>query len=402
MANLSFPSNPTNGQKVTIGTRVFEYNSTTERWSSRILQVLGDTAIVVTNEAPTITASLSEIALDTTGANVSFTYTVSDVDSSVLKVSHIVSGIANSDLATVTHHRANNTVTITAGTEEFSSANVVLTVTDGRNNASVSIDVSAVYGYVIPTDFSTQTLLSSYGSGTSNGGFLSLSADGTQGCIVKQGTTDETFKLDFATPFDSSTLTVTQITQAGLSNYGVYSAQFSRDGLHLLTSDGGPNIVNHTLSTPFDFSSRTASQSFSTQYSGSRAVAWAADGLGFIFRNSLNGDVWYYTPLSTAYDFTSKGTTTSAAISGTGNSNPATAAHNAWISSDGSYLIYNNSSGFVKIDLATPYDFSTATVGSVQAFNATEIGGSNLSWAPSFDGSKIVVSSSTIIKTFSL
>ena len=147
MANITLPSNPVNGQKVTIGTRLFEYNSTTGRWSSRVFQVLGDTSIAVTNQAPTITASLSEVALDTSGANVLFTYTVSDVDSSVLKISHEVNGVTNSSYATVYHHKANNTVTIQAGTEEFSSANVVLTVTDGRNNASVSVDVSASYGY---------------------------------------------------------------------------------------------------------------------------------------------------------------------------------------------------------------------------------------------------------------
>ena len=147
MANITLPSNPVNGQTVVIGTRLFQYDSTANRWKSRVFQVLGDTSVTVTNEAPTITASLSEIALDTSGANVSFTYTVSDVDSSALKVSHSVSGIANSDLATVTHHRANNTVTITAGTEAFEGGQITLTVTDGRNNATDTVDVSANYGF---------------------------------------------------------------------------------------------------------------------------------------------------------------------------------------------------------------------------------------------------------------
>src|SRR5210317_1584915 len=145
MANITLPSNPVNGQTVTIGTRLFEYNSTTQRWSSRVFQPLGDTSVSVTNQAPTITASLSEISLDTTGANVSFTYTVADVDSSALRVSHSVSGIANSDIATVTHHRANNTVTVTAGTIDFSGGEILLTVTDGRNNATDTVDVSAAY-----------------------------------------------------------------------------------------------------------------------------------------------------------------------------------------------------------------------------------------------------------------
>ena len=143
MANITLPSNPVNGQTVVIGTRLFKYDSTANRWKSRVFQVLGDTSVTVTNEAPTITASLSEIALDTSGANVSFTYTVSDVDSSVLKVSHSVSGIANSDLATVTHHKANNTVTITTGTQAFTGGQITLTVTDGRNNATDTVDVSS-------------------------------------------------------------------------------------------------------------------------------------------------------------------------------------------------------------------------------------------------------------------
>jgi hypothetical protein len=145
MANITLPSNPVNGQTVVIKNRLFQYDSTAGRWKSRVFQVLGDTSVTVANQPPTITASLSEIALDTSGANVSFTYTVSDVDSSVLKVSHSVSGIANSDLATVTHHRANNTVTITAGTEIFEGGQITLTVTDGRNNATDTVDVSASY-----------------------------------------------------------------------------------------------------------------------------------------------------------------------------------------------------------------------------------------------------------------
>ena len=177
MANITLPSNPVNGQTVVIGTRLFQYDSTAGRWKSRVFRVLGDTSVTVTNEAPTISASLSEIALDTSGANVSFTYTVSDVDSSVLKVSHSVSGIANSDLATVTHHRANNTVTITAGTEAFSNGQITLTVTDGRNNATDTVDVSTAYIDWSNTSFQQKLLASNAGGTDYFGDALSIDGD---------------------------------------------------------------------------------------------------------------------------------------------------------------------------------------------------------------------------------
>lgn len=258
MANITLPSNPVNGQTVTIGTRLFKYNSTTQRWSSRVFQVLGDTTVTVTNQAPTINVSSSSISLDTAGANVLFTYQVADVDSSALKVSHTVNGVTNSTYATVYHHKANNTVTIQAGTEAFSSANVVLTVTDGRNNASVSVNVSAEYaselefGATYTTSSDTLTA-DTFGSPRQ----VNANKDGT---FIYAFWSTEINQWELSTPWDFSTATKeTSSMSWGHPNQNVFGIAFNPAGTVAVVFDEGSfgKLYQYDLTTAFDLTTAT-------------------------------------------------------------------------------------------------------------------------------------------------
>lgn len=257
MANITLPSNPVNGQKVTVGTRLFEYSSTTQRWSSRVFQPLGDLSVSVTNQAPTINVSSSSISLDTAGANVLFTYQVADVDSSALKVSHTVNGITNSSYATVYHHKANNTVTIQAGTEEFSSANVVLTVTDGRNNASVSVNVSAQYSQEldIAGTFSVNSNTLSVGMNPDD---IEFKSDGTKMWVVGDASSRPK-QYTLSTAWDLSTASADNINNFswGHGNQYVQGFAMSADGYTAVVLDEGSGglCYQYDLSTAFDMDS---------------------------------------------------------------------------------------------------------------------------------------------------
>jgi hypothetical protein len=167
MANLTFPSNPTNGQKVTVNDKVFVYNSTTGRWTATRLQVLGNLTDDFTIDAPTLGVSLSTVALDTVGANVYITYTV-DQD---VKASLTTSGLENT---TATLYQTNNTIVVTAGATEFANGQISLVVSNGRSTDTEVINVSAVY-----IDFETMSI----GTATNDGFFAGI-IDTTQGNII--------------------------------------------------------------------------------------------------------------------------------------------------------------------------------------------------------------------------
>jgi hypothetical protein len=163
MANLTFPSNPTNGQKVTVNDKVFVYNSTTSRWTATRLQVLGNLTDDFTIDAPTLGVSLSTVALDTVGANVYITYTV-DQD---VKATLTTSGLENT---TATLHQTNNTIVVNTGATSFSGGQINLVVTNGRTSDTETINVSAAIYSFIP-DLNTFARLDSELGSTTIGSY---------------------------------------------------------------------------------------------------------------------------------------------------------------------------------------------------------------------------------------
>ena len=392
MANITLPSNPVNGQKVVIGTRLFQYDSTAGRWKSRVFQPLGDTSIEVTNETPTITASLSEIALDTSGANVSFTYTVSDVDSSILKVSHSVSGIANSDLATVTHHRANNTVTITAGTEAFEGGQITLTVTDGRNNATDTVDVSASYAVNWTVDLSNITYDNkSFDGGQAFPTGFTFNNDGTKLYIV--GLTDtDVRQYSLSTPFDISTASYDNInfiisSQVSSPN----DIQFKPDGTKMYvagyTNDG---IFQYSLSTPFDISTASydnKNANIGTQQDDITSFVFNNDGTKFFITGFDPYNIHEYV-LNTSWDIS-----TSSYNNVSFNAGISDAPSGLAFNPEGTKL-YLSSRGtndrIHQYTLTTPFDLTTISK-DVAAFSASGQEGNPSEIEFNNDGTKMYV-----------
>jgi len=141
MANLTFPSNPVNGQTYEFNGKLFRYDSTLQRWSATRAQLLGSLPDDVTIETPDLTLDNTAISFSSSATTVYVHYTVSDD----VSVSIANNGLADSSYATATLSKSNNTITITSGTADFSSANVVVTVTNNRTSNSAFISLSAAY-----------------------------------------------------------------------------------------------------------------------------------------------------------------------------------------------------------------------------------------------------------------
>jgi hypothetical protein len=395
MANITLPSNPVNGQTVVIGTRLFQYDSTANRWKSRVFQVLGDTSVTVPNESPTITASLSEIALDTSGANVSFTYTVSDVDSSVLKVSHSVSGIANSDLATVTHHRANNTVTITAGTEAFTGGQITLTVTDGRNNATDTVDVSAAYGYNISNATHIGSISLTSQISTPYG--LTAKSDGTK-MYVGDIASDKVYQYSLSTPFDVSTATYDNKSYA-YGTHDITGWTLKPDGTRMwgslsYSASLTQRIIQYDLSTPYDVS--TMSENGFYEISRPAGIAFKNDGTKCYIMRRSNYTIYEYS-LSTAWDITSIGASTGSFYVATFDNSP----YEIDLSTDGTkiFMTGDQFDRVYQIDMSTAFDITTASYNNIN-FHTAEAGAPYLQGNPnslyiSPDGMHMIIGGQT-------
>jgi hypothetical protein len=171
MANLTFPTNPTNGQKYTFNGKVFEYSSSTGRWSATRAQLLGSLPDDVTIDPVTITLSSVNVDFTESSTTQIVNYTV-DRDASI-SISN--SQIANTGMASATLYTTNNTISITSGTILFANGIVSVTAFDGRNNVDSTITLTAVYNDP-PTDI------------TNLNGSYTLSTDGTATVLSLQAT----------------------------------------------------------------------------------------------------------------------------------------------------------------------------------------------------------------------
>ena len=346
MANLTFPSNPTNGQKFTVNGKVFEYNSTTQRWSASRIQLLGDLTTEFTVDAPSLGVSLNTVALDTTGANVFVTYTV-DQD---VKASITTAGIANSDLATISLSQSNNTITITAGTLAFSNGQINLVVTNGRTSNTAVINVSA-----------------SYGGWT--GSISGLTYDNTSFFIGNEETSSNNI----------------DISKTGEFFY--VTGRKDTDGLRL-----------YQMSTPFDITSAT--------FLGTTQAVSLASGLCFSSDGTqlyvIADIILYWYTLSTPWDTRTATYNSALNVRDIGNSRQS--FHNTvLINPNGTrmYISARGSNEMNQLDLSTPYDIQTATYNGV--FYLTRTAGFN-TFGARFDGNgeKLFVTEDGIVREHSL
>jgi hypothetical protein len=294
MANLTFPTNPTNGQKYTFNGKVFEYSSSTGRWSATRAQLLGSLPDDVTIDAPQLSLSNNTIALDTVGQNVSITYTV-DQDAETTLTTN---GIEDS---TATVHKSNNTITITAGSSPFSSANVIVSASNRRKVSTASISLSSTVPW---------------------------SLDVTS------------FSLD-----------VTQ-TISGLDHSGMV---FTNNGsyMHLINSSG--SYKRYELPTPYDIT--VMQNEFSTTMDGNSAgeTDWIINSSGqyFIISGGVGSDEYFYgfsrTDYTVPFDLRPASRENQVAIA------TSNFAANMTVNNDGSKIYAMRNATMYEFDLTNPY-----------------------------------------------
>jgi hypothetical protein len=347
MANLTFPSNPVNGQKFTSNGKLFAYDSSTQRWSVTRVQLLGSLPDDVTLETPDLTLDNTAISFSATGTTVYVHYTVSDD----VSVSIANNGLANTDYAVATLSRSNNTITITSGATEFSTANVVVTATNNRTSNTASIDLSAAYGgsfeisnlVAYAWDNSTTGGKLDTNQTTQGGGFLLEAEDYVHAVTVS----DDGLKMWFANGANGRIHQIT-LSQKILNRYGTYVTSLDKVALHPAN----------------------------TFRSGVEQIEFNGDGTKvFVLREGQYASLYEYS-LSTAYDI-------STAVNANGI-NRLTAVNDALVAEFGaaygggsyiagaiSFRFINNGNGFTLVNLphqfeaihqftlSTPYDLSS-------------------------------------------
>ena len=372
MANLTFPSNPTNGQKVTLGDKVFVYSNTTSRWTATKLNVFGNLTGDFTIAPPELNLSNNTVAFSTAGETVYITYTV-DQD---VKTTIANNGIANSSYANVTLHQTNNTIQITAGTEAFSSANVVLTVTNTRTSNTASINLSAAYGWNLTnaTHIGTISLTSQisvpYG--------LTAKSDGTK-LYVNDLISDKIYQYSLSTAFDVSTATYDNKSYA-YGTHDITGWTLKPDGTRMwgslqYSASLTNRIIQYDLSTPYDVSTMSVNGIY--EVSAPSGIAFKSDGTKcYIIRRS-NYTIYEHT-LSTPWDITSIGASSGSFYVATFDNSP----YEIDLSTDGTkiFMIGDQNDRVYQIDMSTAFDITTASYNNINFHLASDFG---LPWAQS-------------------
>jgi len=278
MANLTFPSNPTNGQKYTFNGnngKVFEYSSSTGRWSATRAQLLGSLPDDVTIDAPTLSVSLSTIALDTVGANVYVTYTVDqDVDARLS-----VTGIEDTS---ATLYKSNNTIVVTAGATEFANGQINLVVSNGRSTDTEVIDVSATNPWVVNLSniIYDNIELNVKLSADRNPADVAFNNDGTKMYVISENL-DIVDQYSLSSAFDISTASYDSVSfNVSGEEGGPAGVAFNNNGTKMyIIGYVGDEVNQYTLSTGFNISTASYdSLSFST-------LAQAPNPFGITFNN---------------------------------------------------------------------------------------------------------------------
>ena len=367
MANLTFPSNPTNGQKFTSNGKVFAYDSTTQRWSVTRVQLLGSLPDDVTLETPDLTLDNTAISFSASGTTVYVHYTVSDD----VSVSIANNGLANTDYAVATLSRSNNTITITSGATEFSTANVVVTATNNRTSNTASISLSAVYANELEFGATYTTSSDTLTADTfGNPNQVNANEDGT---FIYAFWSTEINQWELSTPWDFSTATKeTSSMSWGHSNQNVFGIAFNPAGTVAVVFDEGSfgKLYQYDLTTAFDLTTATYNTSIGEvslpsypiqHLDGAGVVQWLDSG-NKLFLCSKGRIIAECGSVTTPY--TLNGFSSIGQIRLDGDVPGSYGNAGAKMSEDGTEIyIFGGSqygNGMTKYDLSTAFDPSTA------------------------------------------
>ena len=235
MANITLPENPVNGQKVVIGTKVYQYNSTTSRWISRKIQTLGTLTTDFTVSAPSITLANNNVTVNAATNNfINFSV---DKDASI----SIDNQTTN---ATAVLYTANNTLKIDATANPLENGIVVISAFDGRNTTTTN------FTFTIDNDPPFISIpQSSY----------TLATDGTAITVTATATDPENQPLTYSATVSGDTAAIASVTNSANvytitpstndNNGGTAIVSFTvTDGVNVKTANG-----SFTLTFPPDF-----------------------------------------------------------------------------------------------------------------------------------------------------
>ena len=235
MANITLPENPVNGQKVVLGTKVYQYNSTTSRWISRKIQTLGTLTTDFTVSSPTITLANNNVTVNAATNNF--------INFSVDKDAKI--SIDNQTTnATAVLYTANNTLKIDASANPLENGIVVISAFDGRNTTTTN------FTFTIDNDPPFISIpQSSY----------TLATDGTAITVTATATDPENQPLTYSATVSGDTAAIASVTNSANvytitpstndNNGGTAIVSFTvTDGVNVKTANG-----SFTLTFPPDF-----------------------------------------------------------------------------------------------------------------------------------------------------
>jgi len=193
---------------------------------------------------------------------------------------------------------------------------------------------------------------------------VKFSSDGTRMYFAQADGDENTMaQYTLTTPWDVRTRTGRQeFNHNGLRKHG-WGIEFKPDGTAVFLLDNDDDVIEKfTLGTPWDLSTYSLSQSYSlTANSQTRGLAFSPDGTKMFTVNNA-GDAIIQHNLSVGWDLTTASAGTTQSTAGfntipTGiNINPAGTII---------YLTNDSTNSVQEIPLSTPFDLSTAQIGSI-------------------------------------
>ena len=214
---------------------------------------------------------------------------------------------------------------------------------------------------------------------------MAFSNDGTKMFVIG-GIIDSVKEYALSTPFDASTLTLTDATDISSQDGQPRGMAFSNYGTKMFVIDSGTDDVNeYALSTPFDASTLAFidATGIDGQDTSPRGIAFSNDGTKMFMLGGDGDDVNEY-DLSSPFD-----ASTRSFVDATGIGGQDTSPRGIAFSNDGAkmFILGGDGDDVNEYDLSSPFDASTRSF-----VDATGIGGQDTSprgIAFSNDGTKM-------------
>jgi hypothetical protein len=388
MANITFPSNPTNGQKFTFNGKVFAYDSTTQRWSVTRAQLLGSLPDDVTIESPIVTFSSNNITVNAL-SNTFINYSVNK--DATVTINNLTTN------ATAVLYTSNNTIKIDTTTDSIQLGTIRVSAYDGRN--------IGVGDFVFNVDNQPPFLslpLSSY----------NLATDGSTTQVVVTATDPENQPLTYTSSVSGYANAIASVTNSANVYTVTPSTEFADQGTAIVTfqvSDGvniktanasftlsglaGAGDVTNATYTGFSLSlgNHNGSSGSTTENIEFCNSVWINPldssklHLGYTDLND-NNNIMRVAEISLTTPNDISSATGTATVVWSGGIDTSNASRGMWEDNGNKWVVALSAGAFNIYNASTPYDFST--LGSPTT--TVDFGGTIAGWVFNSDGTKLL------------